>query len=68
MLGEVIFVDFDQFTLNLCNLGRVLVFDPGSNTLRHPADDEIIMIRFCQPVVEDILNGLLFLYAAIITV
>lgn len=68
VLGEVIFVNFDQLTLDLCDFGRVLVLDPGSNALRHPADDEIIVVGFCQPVVEDILNGLLFLYAAIITV
>lgn len=57
VLGEVIFVNFDQLTLDLCDFGRVLVLDPGSNALRHPADDEIIVVGFCQPVVEDILNG-----------
>ena len=68
VFGEVIFVDLNQFLLDLRDLCRVLMCDPRGNALRHSADDQIIVVCLQQPVVENFLDRLLFLNTGIVCV
>lgn len=47
VFGEVVLVDPDQLILDLLDLadfGRVPVLQPGSHALRHPTDDEVVVV------------------------
>ena len=68
MFGEDIFIDLDQFLLDLRDLGRVLMCDPRGNALRHSADNQIIVVCLQQPIVENFLDRLLFLDTGIVGV
>ena len=65
MLGEVVLIDLDQFPLNLGHLSRVFVCYPGGHALRHPANNEVVIAGFHQTAVENLLNRLLLLDAAV---
>lgn len=66
VLGEVVLVDLDQLVLDLADLGRVLVLQPGVHALRHAADDKVVVQTLQQTPVEDILNGLFLLDRGIV--
>ena len=56
VLGKVILIYFDQFSLYLRNLCRIFVFYPGGDTFRHTADDEIVVVRLKQAVMKDVFD------------
>ena len=66
VLREVVFIDFDQFSLNLGNFGRIFFLHPGGNALRHPANDQVVVVGFQQAVVKNFLDLLILMDALVI--
>ena len=66
MLGKIVFVDLNKFLLDLRDSCRILMLHPGGNTLGHSANDEIVVIRFHQTIVEDLFNRLILGYALVV--
>ena len=66
MLGEVIFIDLDQFSLNLRNFGRIFLLHPRGNTLRHPPNDQVVVVGLQQAVVKNFLDLLILMNAIVI--
>ena len=46
VLREVVFIDFDQFSLNLGNFGRIFLLHPGGNALRHCSGHRLELLRY----------------------
>ena len=66
VLGEVIFIDLDQFSLNLGNFGWIFLLHPGGNALRHPANNQVVVVGFQQAVVKNLLYLLILMNAIVI--
>lgn len=56
MLGEIVLVDFNEFSLYLSDSRRVLVPRPRRDAFGHAADDEVVVVDVEQAGMEDFLN------------